>query len=132
MSRIAKPMSFFLIFSFLLLDFSAQPAWAALVGTEAAVTMARHQGERDRVAAFLGRTDVREAMVAQGVNPDEAMLRLDSLSQAELNRLSRALDQLPAGGDGLGVLVGAAVFIFVVLLITDILGLTHVFSFVNH
>jgi hypothetical protein len=42
------------------------------------------------------------------------------------------MDQLPAGGDGLGTIIGAAVLIFLVLLITDILGFTHVFSFVNH
>jgi hypothetical protein len=38
---------------------------------------------------------------------------------------------MPAGGDGVGAVVGAVVFIFVVLLITDLLGLTHVFSFIN-
>jgi hypothetical protein len=42
------------------------------------------------------------------------------------------MEQLPAGGDGIGAIIGAAVFIFVVLLITDLLGLTHVFTFVNH
>jgi len=42
------------------------------------------------------------------------------------------MDQLPAGGSAIGTIVGAAVLIFLVLLITDILGFTHVFSFVNH
>jgi uncharacterized protein DUF6627 len=42
------------------------------------------------------------------------------------------MDQLPAGGDGFGALVGAAVLIFLVLLITDLAGLTHVFPFVKH
>ena len=36
---------------------------------------------------------------------------------------------MPAGGDGIGALVGAAVLIFLVLLLTDILGFTHVFPF---
>ncbi|MBU4177473.1 MAG: PA2779 family protein, partial [Proteobacteria bacterium] len=55
-----------------------------------------------------------------------------SLSDAELAKISQAMEQMPAGGDAVGAIVGAAVFIFVVLLITDLLGLTHVFSFVNH
>jgi hypothetical protein len=38
---------------------------------------------------------------------------------------------LPAGGSAVGAIVGAAVLIFVILLITDILGFTNVFSFVN-
>jgi len=41
------------------------------------------------------------------------------------------MDHLPAGGDALGVIVGAGLLIFIILLITDILGLTDVFSFVK-
>jgi hypothetical protein len=41
------------------------------------------------------------------------------------------MDQLPAGGDGIGTIVGAAVLVFLILLITDILGFTHVFPFVK-
>jgi hypothetical protein len=41
------------------------------------------------------------------------------------------MEELPASGDGVGVIVSAAVLIFLVLLITDIVGLTHVFPFVN-
>ncbi|WP_368428541.1 PA2779 family protein [Sulfuricaulis sp.] len=37
--------------------------------------------------------------------------------------------QSPAGGDSF---LGALVFIFIVLLITDILGLTNIFQFVKH
>jgi hypothetical protein len=46
-------------------------------------------------------------------------------------RLAQKLDQLPAGGDGLGVVIGAALVVFIVLLITDILGYTDVFTFVK-
>jgi hypothetical protein len=41
------------------------------------------------------------------------------------------MDQLPAGGDAVGVLIGASLFVFIVLLITDILGFTDVFPFVK-
>jgi len=128
--RIARPMAFLLIFSFLFLDFSTQPAWAALVGTEAAVTAVRQQDNRDRVVDFLGRDEVRQALMDQGVDPREAMARVASLSDAELARLAGALDRMPAGGD-FGAVLGAALLVFFVLLVTDILGLTHVYSFVN-
>jgi len=129
---IAKPLSFFLIFSFLLLDFSVQTAKAQMIDTPAVLAENNSESSRDRVSAFLDREDVREAMVQQGVDPAEAQKRVASLSDAELARVSQAMEQLPAGGDGVGVIVGAALFVFVVLLITDILGLTRVFSFVNH
>jgi hypothetical protein len=71
-------------------------------------------------------------MEQQGVAAEEAGQRVATLSDAELMQIARAMDQLPAGGDGFGTVIGAAVLIFIILLITDIAGLTHVFSFVNH
>jgi len=45
--------------------------------------------------------------------------------------LAGKIDQLPAGGF-IGEVIGAVVFIFLVLLITDVLGFTHVYPFVHH
>jgi len=71
-------------------------------------------------------------MARNGVDPLEAQQRVNSLTNEEIAQISHSIDQLPAGGDAVGAIVGAAVLIFVVLLITDIIGLTHVFPFVNH
>ncbi|PJA77105.1 MAG: hypothetical protein CO150_02090 [Nitrospirae bacterium CG_4_9_14_3_um_filter_53_35] len=71
-------------------------------------------------------------MVQQGVRPEEARARINSLTDTEVNRISGMMDRLPAGGDAVGALIGAALFVFIVLLITDLLGLTRVYSFVNH
>jgi hypothetical protein len=65
------------------------------------------------------------------VNPEEAKARVDSLTDQEVAEIAARFDQLPAGGNGIGVIVGAAVLIFLVLLITDILGVTDVFPFVK-
>ncbi len=107
-------------------------ARAALVTTEQAIEPAVQVDARARVAAFLARDDVRQQMVALGVDPAEAVDRVASLSDAEVQRIAGQLDRLPAGGDAIVAVIGAAVFIFLVLLITDLLGLTHVFPFINH
>jgi hypothetical protein len=52
-----------------------------------------------------------------------------SLSDEEVERVTGHLDSLPAGQGAFGAIVGAAVLVFLVLLITDLLGLTHVFGF---
>lgn len=83
---------------------------------------------RQRVEAFLARNEVRAEMEKNGVDPSAASARVAALSDAEVDALAGKLDSLPAGGD-FGGIVGAAVFIFLVLLITDLLGLTKVFSF---
>lgn len=51
--------------------------------------------------------------------------RVDALTDAEAQQLARQLDTMPAGGNALGVLLT----VFLVLLITDLLGWTDVFPF---
>ncbi len=120
-----------MIASFLLLDFSIRTARAELIATETAVAARQQASNRERVIQFFNRQDVQQAMTRQGVDPEEARQRVASLSDAEVQRIAAAMDKLPAGGDGVGAVVGAAVFIFLVLLITDLLGLTDVFPFVR-
>lgn len=105
------------------------PARAGLVATETVIDAAAAAVDRDRVMAFLERDEVRRQMSALGVAPEEAAARVAGLSDAEIARIAGQLSDMPAGGDGLGTIVGAAVLIFVVLLITDIAGLTKVFPF---
>ena len=79
---------------------------------------------------FFNRSEVQKHLVAWGVNPEEAKARVDSLTDQEIEKITARIDQLPAGG-GLGAIVGAALIVFIVLLVTDILGFTDVFSFVK-
>lgn len=133
MQKLIKLTSFMVILALLLFDFSVPTmAQARLIGTDALMTVRTAEENRTRVAAFLDRDEVQQAMVRQGVDVEEARQRVASLSDAELAKVAQVMDQLPAGGDGIGAIVGAVVLIFLVLLITDIAGLTHVFSFVNH
>ena len=126
-----KPVVFFLIFSFLLLDFSMQAAKAQMINSETALELSRQEESRARVSAFLSRQDVQQGMIDQGVDPEEAQKRIASLSDREVMNLAEIIDKLPAGGDGVGAVVGAIFFIFVILLVTDILGFTNIFPFVN-
>jgi hypothetical protein len=96
-------------------------ASAGVVATDELVTSV----EKERVKGFLDRAEVRAQLQNMGVDADSARARVDALTDAEANDLAARIDQLPAGGDILGVLL----VIFIVLLITDILGLTRIFPF---
>ncbi len=132
LKKIIKPVSLLLVFAFLLLDFSVHTATAKMIDTNTVIAVQKDQASRERVAAFLGREDVQQVMVRHGVDVTEAQKRVASLSDAELLRISQTMDQLPAGGGAVGTIVGAALLIFLVLLVTDLLGLTHVYPFVTH
>jgi hypothetical protein len=105
---------------------------AALVTTDQVMTdPAADAGNREKVVHFLQQDTVREHLVAMGVDPSEVEARLAALSPAELAQLSARIDQMPAGGDGIGAVVVAILIVFLVLLITDLAGLTDVFPFVK-
>ena len=84
--------------------------------------------QRQQVESFLQRSDVQQRLTAMGVDAEDAKARVESLSEQELASIAERLDQLPAGGDSI---VGAIVLIFLVLLLTDILGFTDIFPFVK-
>lgn len=107
------------------------PAQAVMVNTAEILKRNQHNFACERINMFLDRSEVQKHLVAWGVNPDEAKARLDCLSDREIERISAQIDQLPAGSGALGTVVGAALIIFIVLLITDILGFTDVFTFVK-
>jgi hypothetical protein len=129
--RGAKPFSVLLTILVLLMAVPYQSALAAVVGTESVLDVARGQEARECLNRMLSRQDVQTALLAQGIDPLEAKARVNSLSDAEVVRLARQTEQLPAGGDAIAAVVGAAVIVFIVLLITDILGYTDIFPFVK-
>lgn len=98
------------------------PASAGIVATD----QVQASAERNRVRNFLDRAEVQARMQALGVDPQAARARVDALTDEEANTLASRIDQLPAGGDGI---LGVLFAVFIILLITDILGLTKVFPF---
>lgn len=113
-----------LIVSMLTLGLPLPQANAGMIATQE-LTQAQSQADRARIVNFMEREDVRNQMVAMGVDGNMARERVASLSDEEVARIAGKLDQMPAGGDILGVLFA----VFIILLITDILGFTKVFPF---
>ena len=128
---LVKIVSCVLLVTMISLISPATMARATMISTGTAVQQQAIEQDRTRIRVFLERENVQKTLQAHGVSPLEAKARVDSLTDQEVARIADKMDMLPAGGSALGVIVGAAVFVFIVLLITDILGLTDVFSFVN-
>lgn len=106
-------------------------ARAALVGTDQIITRADIEADRARIAAFIARDDVRQEIERMGVSPIEASARVDGLSDSEVQTIAARMDSMPAGQGAFEAILGAVVLIFLVLLVTDLLGLTDVFPFVK-
>jgi len=108
-----------------------QPLLAAMVPTEATIYKIKAQDARDHLKTFISRDDIKNALISQGIDPDEAKARVDSLSDSEVIEVADKIEQLPAGGGAFGAVIAASVIVFLVLLLTDILGYTDVFPFVK-
>lgn len=108
------------------------PAQAAFVTTDQALQQTSPAAQhRAAFQAALARDDVRDTLGKWGVSQEEASARVEAMSDAEIMAMAENIENDPAGQGVGGALIGAAVTIFVILLITDILGLTNVFNFVN-
>ncbi len=104
----------------------AAPVHAALIDTAAVIAPAPASAAHQQVRDFLSRAEVREVLQQQGLDAGAALARVDAMTDAEAQQLAERLDQLPAGGTSV---VGVLFAVFVILLVTDILGFTKVFPF---
>ena len=103
-----------------------QTVQAAIISTEQVVSAAAAQQNRAKIAATFERADVQAELQKMGITSDEAKARVAALTDAETASIAHRVDAIPAGGDGI---FGGLIFIFVLLLVTDIIGLTKVFPF---
>ena len=101
------------------------PSKGAMLATNTALGGA----QREQVNRLLERADVQARLADFGVKANDIKSRVAALSDAEVAQLAARIDSLPAGADAGGSILGALVLIFIVLLITDILGLTKIFPF---
>ena len=96
------------------------PAHAGMVGTDKAITPAQVR----ELGQMLDREEVRAQLERHGVAVEDVKERLGALTDAEAALLAERIDRLPAGG-----VLGVLLTVFIILLVTDILGLTKVFPF---
>ena len=119
-----------LILSFILsITLFTQASWAQIASTEALFQQPATISAKEKVIQFTAREDVRKILGQMDVDPEMIEARVASMTNEEALQIANKIETLPAGSDGLSSLVSAAVFVFVVLLITDILGFTKVFGF---
>lgn len=130
MKKIARVVTPFVIASFTMGSMPAMAAPSAvmdgLVTTQEAVSADQASADRERIVELLSRDEVRDQLIAQGADPAEVEQRVAALSDQEVREMNERLDQMPAGANSV---VGVLFAVFIILLVTDLLGLTNVFPF---
>jgi predicted PurR-regulated permease PerM len=103
------------------------PAQAAMIGNEQIINQSQSQQTRGSLQQLFEQDTARQQLQAWGVNPEQIQNRIDSLTDSELARINQQVDTLDAGGNVLGILL----IIFIVFVITDVLGATDIFPFIH-
>ncbi len=103
------------------------PAQAAMIGNEQIVNQSLSVQTRDSLRQLFEQDTARQQLQAWGVSPDQINTRINSLTDAELTRINQQVGDLNAGGNVLGILL----VIFIVFVITDVIGATDIFPFIH-
>ena len=125
-----KPLIIYLVVALLALSTFAGPAEAMFVPTgslqdpagaiDASVSRA---ADLAKVQTALESKVIRQKLLDYGLSPEEAMVRLNTLSDGQIHQLATQTDSLQAGGDAVGFLIGVMVLaILVVVLIFLVQG----------
>lgn len=123
-STLRKAGLYILIFNFLVATFPPQ-ALAGIIATPVAIAAQENNHAIAQLRGLLAREDVRQQLVQFGIDPAAAEQRVNSLTPAEIAQLQPQLNSLPAGGDGLLVVIGV---LFIVLIILELTGVIHIFT----
>jgi phosphoribosylamine-glycine ligase len=118
--KIAKPTGIFLALVLLLVSTSHQSGSAAMVGTEKLLTVGSKTETRAYLHQLTAREETQRALMAQGVDPQEAHLRIESLTDEEIALIADKIDSLAAG---------KGVFIFSMIIVAVIVAAFIVFNY---
>ncbi len=126
-----KPISISLAVIMFLICAPVHSVLAAMIDTETVLDSARGREARDYLHQLLARKDLQDAIIAQGIDTMEARARIDSLSDDEVIRIADQIDQLPAGGGLIELLLVIILLGFITLVVLDLTGVTDVFPFIK-
>lgn len=106
----------------------AASSQATFISTDSGLVQPQQHADYSRLTELLSTEQARAALLSMGVAPERVLERAQRLTPQELAQLNSQLERLPAGGsDILGVLV----LLFIVFIVTDMLGATDIFPFVH-
>jgi hypothetical protein len=119
--------SLILVISFSLMVIPLSQANAAMIANDQLLQQFGQQNEKATLLQRINRAEVRQQLSSMGVSTADVEQRIKQMTSEEIAMLNQQLDELPAGGDVLGVIV----LVFLVFVITDVIGATDIFPFIH-
>jgi hypothetical protein len=92
-----------------------QTGQASMIGTDLAVQPAGAQADRNAISSFLNRAQTVNELHALGLDPQVAQDRVAAMTDAEVSSLAGKMHALPAGGDGLIIILLLVLLIYLIV-----------------
>ena len=125
MKSIQRYIAIFLSVALVSLSFSN--VQAAMISNDLVINQTPHGSAKAELLQTINRSDVKQRLLNMGVTPSDIENRINLMTHEEIAQLNQQIDELPAGGDVLGVIL----IIFIVFVITDVIGATDIFPFIK-
>ncbi|MGE9762174.1 PA2779 family protein [Pseudomonas sp. PDM20] len=125
-TRRVKSLAAVLVFAQLGVVAEVPLAQAAMVGTGEVLQAQQQQVDREQLLKMLDDQGVQKKLQSMGVERSKVEQRIKSLSNDELAQFNQQLDEAPAGG-----IIGIILLFLLIFVITDLLCITHIFTFVR-
>lgn len=109
-STFKKLLCRFLAVALITLPF--QTGQASMIGTDQVNAAATVQADRNMVSSYLSRAQTVSEFQALGLDAQDARDRVASMTDAEVSTLASQIHAVPAGGDGLVLLILVVFFIW--------------------
>jgi hypothetical protein len=112
-------LALYLVIATTVLTLPAQ-GWAMFI--PAGETTSSRQAEMDAIQKTLESTVVKQRLTDLGLSSDEAMARINTLSDEQIHQLTANLDSLQAGGESVGLLIFLLLVAIIVVVILQVEG----------
>jgi hypothetical protein len=114
-----KLLSLYLVFALFLLTLPSQ-GWAMFIPTDQASPS--RQADLGAIQKTLESAVVKQRLMDFGLSPEEALARINMLSDEQTHKLAVNLDSLQAGADGVGALIFLLLVAIIVVVVLQATG----------
>ncbi len=116
-----KLLSVYLVFAMALISLPAQ-GWAMFIPAGQGTTGAARQADIRAIQKTLESAVVKQRLMDFGLSSEEAMARIDTLSDEQVHQFASKLDSLQAGADDVGALVFLLLVAIIVIVVLEATG----------
>ena len=102
-------------------------AQAAIIANAQLMDQVQLTNDKEVFLQTINRVEVQQQLLDMGVSTADIESRVNQMTQQEIAQLNQQINKLPAGSGVLSFIL----VIFIVFVITDIIGATNIFSFIH-